>query len=116
MVCCGPTHACDFLEIKCIDESEKLVFRILDRIVDQSICKEYGIVGHLDLSDRLSDAHLELLLSLNSVTNPASQLFEAGWVNEEEVALEGLPIDLFCTLNINFDDWDLTRLRTIIGI
>ena len=116
LVCCGPTHTGDFLEVKCLDEREKLVFRILDGVINQSIGKEYGVVGHLDLGDRFSNAHLELLLSLNSVTDPASQLLKAGWVNEEEVALKGLPINLLCSLDIDLDDWDLTLCLDVLQL
>ena len=99
--------ALDFLEVECLDEGEELVLRVLDGVVDEAVREEDGVVGELDLADGLADADLELLLRLDSISNASAQLLEARRVDEEEVALEGLPVDLDGALDVDLDDGDL---------
>ena len=98
----------DLLEVQGFYESEKLIFGIIDGIVDKTICEQHRVVCHFNLSDGFADADLELLLSLNSVADTATELIKARRVDKEEVAFERLTVDLNGTFSVNFDDWDLS--------
>lgn len=97
----------DFLEVESLDEREELILSILDGIVDQTVREEHRVVGHLELTDGLTDADFEFLLRLDSVADALAQLLKARWVNEEEVAFQCLSIDLNGALNIDFNDRNL---------
>ena len=98
----------DLLEVQGFYESEKLIFGIIDGIVDKTVGEQHRVVCHLDLSDGFADADLELLLSLNSVADAATELIKTGRIDEEEVAFKCLTVDLNGTFCVNFDDWDLS--------
>ena len=102
------THRGNFLEIKCLDKGEELILSIINRIVNEFVREKNRVVCHLNLLDGLADSDFEFLLCLNSVTDTSAQFFEAGWVNEQEVALKSLSVDLDCTLDVDLKDGNLS--------
>ena len=100
---------CDLLEVQCFDQSEELVLRILDRVVDQLVSEEDRVVCHFELADGLADSHLELLLSLDSVANTASELLETRWIDEQEVAFVAASGDLQGTLDVDLQNGNLAQ-------
>lgn len=101
-----PTRYFDFLKVQCLDKGEELVLGLLEFVVDEAICEEHRVIGPLNLVNGRLDAHLELLLSLNSVTNSLAQFFERWRVNEKEIALEGLSVDFLGALHVYLNDWN----------
>ena len=100
-------HRGNFLEIKCFDKGEELILSIINRIVNEFVREKNRVVCHFNLMDGLADSDFEFLLCLNSVTDTSAQFFEAGWVNEQEVAFKSLPVDLDCTLDVDLKDGNL---------
>ena len=101
-------HRGDFLEIKCLDKGEELILSIINRIIDEFVREKDRVVCHLNLTDSLTDSDFELLLCLDSVSDTSAQFFEAGWVDEQEVALKSLPVDLNCTIDVDLNDGNLS--------
>ena len=101
-----PARNFNFLKVQCLDQGEELVFGLLEFVVDEAICEEHRVVGALNLVNGRLNAHLELLLSLNSVTNSLAQFFERWRVNKKEVALEGLSVDFLGPLHVHLNDWN----------
>ena len=85
-----------------------MVLCIIDGVVHQTIGEEHRVVGHLELADGLANTDFEFLLSLDSVTNAATELLETRRVDEKEVALKCLSVDFNSTFHIDFDDRDLS--------
>ena len=96
----------DLLEVERFDQGEELVFGVLDRVIDELVREEDRIVRHFNLPDGLADAHLELLLRLDPVADPAAELLETRRVNEEEVALMAALVNLQSALDVDLDDGD----------
>ena len=104
---CLAAHGGNFLEIKCLDKGEELILSIINRIVDEFVREKNRVVCHLNLTDGLTDSDFELLLCLDSVSDASAQFIEAGWVDEQEVALKSLPVDLDCTIDVDLNDGNL---------
>ena len=104
------TDLCDFLEIESLDQSEELILWCLKLIINKSIGEKNWVVCPLDLIDGLLYSNLELLLSLNSISNTFPQLLKWWWIDEQEVTLQSLFINLSSSLDINLNDWDLSIL------
>ena len=102
------TDRLNLLKVQGLDESEELVFRLFQFVIYKSVGEENRVVCQLNLFDCLLDSHFEFLLSLDSVSNSLSQLLERWWIDEEEIALKSLLVDLNGSLNIDFDDWNLS--------
>jgi hypothetical protein len=97
----------DLLEVQRFDQCEELVLGVFDGVIDEPVGEEDRVVSHLDLVDCFADADFELLLRLDSISDPAAQLLETRRVNEQEVALKRLFVDLNGALDIDLDDGDL---------
>jgi hypothetical protein len=97
----------DLLEVKLLNQSEKLGNGALPVVVDESVREEYRVVGQLDLFNGVSNPNLEAGFVLNAISNALAEFLEAGRVDEAVVALHGFGVEFEGTLNIHLNHGDL---------
>jgi hypothetical protein len=82
----------NLLEVESFDKSIKLVNSHFKLIVHESVSKENRIVGKFNLFDGVCNAYFELSFGFNSISNTLTQLFEGGWIDEEEIPFKGFGV------------------------
>ena len=100
----------DFLEVQSLDQCLELRNRLVEAVVNEAVSKEDGVVGQLDLFDRVSDAHFESCFILDAVPNAFPQLFKGRRVNKTIVAFLALFVERDGALYIHLDNWDFACL------
>jgi len=95
----------DFLEVQSLHKRLELRNRLVEAVVNEAVSKEDGVVGQLNLFDRVSDAHFESCFILNAVSNAFSQIFKGWRVDEAVVAFLALFVQRDGALHIHLDNW-----------
>ena len=79
-------------------------------ITDQAVSEDNGVVSLFNFFDSLLNSYFELLFSLDTGSESASEFFERWRVDEKEISFNGLSVELEGGVDITNNNWNKTLL------